>query len=328
MLLTGPVSFNGRDTTAPFSYTEYVVKYNPAGIAQRIDFIQDVTVQQFQIETDDSGNAYLGGNLLDSTSFGNLHANGPQWVYDFFVTKLDSNGNFIWLNEIPPGNPLGDAFVGNDNFLSCSRDGHTYLTGSFRGTINFSDSVVLTPLNYNDIFTLSYDPDGTIKWAKAAGSDLYDIGSSITADESDNYYLSGLVGQNFVFDTISGTGGYYNSFIAKLSSGNVVSVENRHSGTSRVDHFNLAQNYPNPFNPSTKIKYSIPASGFVSLKVFDILGKEIAALVNEYKNAGNYEVNFDASNLPDGRAGLASGVYFYRLQSGSAVQIKKMVLLR
>ena len=318
----GPVSFNGHDTTAPFSYTEYVVKYNPAGIAERINFIQDVTVQQFQIETDDSGNAYLAGNLLDSTSFGELHANGPQWIYDFFVTKIDPDGNFIWLNEIPQGNPLGDAFVGNDNFLSCDADGNTYLTGTFRGTINFGDSLVLTPLNYDDIFAVSYDRNGVIEWAKAAGSDLYDVGCSITPGEPGNYYLSGLTGQNFVFDTISGTGEIYNLYLAKLKSESTVITGNENTGErTRPYKFTLMQNYPNPFNPSTKIKYSVAASEFISLKVYDILGKEITVLVNEYKPAGNYEVNFYASKL-------SGGVYFYRLQSGTAVLAKKMIVLK
>jgi hypothetical protein len=87
------------------------------------------------------------------------------------------------------------------------------------------------------------------------------------------------------------------------------------------DSYNLAQNYPNPFNPVTTIKYSIPESGNVSLKVYDILGKEVATLVNEEKAQGVYSVIFDASNL-------SSGVYFYKLQAGSFVEIKKMMVLK
>jgi len=83
----------------------------------------------------------------------------------------------------------------------------------------------------------------------------------------------------------------------------------------------LYQNYPNPFNPSTKIKYSIPHSSFVTLKIYDILGKEVATLVNEEKSVGNYEINFNAKNL-------SSGVYFYRMQAGSFTDTKKFILLR
>ncbi|NWG28557.1 MAG: T9SS type A sorting domain-containing protein, partial [Ignavibacteriaceae bacterium] len=97
--------------------------------------------------------------------------------------------------------------------------------------------------------------------------------------------------------------------------------------------FNLEQNYPNPFNPSTKIKYTIPvvetrhASSlqFVTLKVYDILGNEIATLVNEEKPAGEYEVEFHTSSI---QHHPASGIYFYQLKAGSFVETKKMILLK
>jgi hypothetical protein len=85
--------------------------------------------------------------------------------------------------------------------------------------------------------------------------------------------------------------------------------------------FTLEQNYPNPFNPYTTIKYSIPSQSFVQLKVYDVLGNEIANLVNEEKLSGSYTVNFNASNIP-------SGVYFYKLQAGLFTETKKMILLR
>lgn len=86
-------------------------------------------------------------------------------------------------------------------------------------------------------------------------------------------------------------------------------------------NFNLEQNYPNPFNPSTSIRYAINSYQFVSLKVFDILGREVKTLVDEYKSAGIYEAKFDASSL-------SSGVYFYRLKTDTDVEIKKMVFLK
>ena len=85
--------------------------------------------------------------------------------------------------------------------------------------------------------------------------------------------------------------------------------------------FQLQQNYPNPFNPSTRIQYQVASNSQVSLKVYDVLGNEVATLVDENKPAGNYEVNFDAS-------GLASGMYLYKIQAGSFVETKKMILLR
>jgi hypothetical protein len=85
--------------------------------------------------------------------------------------------------------------------------------------------------------------------------------------------------------------------------------------------FALSQNYPNPFNPSTSISFSIPSSMRVSMKVYDLIGNEIATLLDEHKEAGNYTVGFDGTNL-------ASGVYFYRLQSGASISMKRMVLVK
>jgi hypothetical protein len=96
---------------------------------------------------------------------------------------------------------------------------------------------------------------------------------------------------------------------------------NDYATKSIPSKFVLYQNYPNPFNPSTIINYSIPKASFVTLKIYDVLGKEIATLVNEIKSAGNYSVSFNGSNLP-------SGVYFYRMQLGSFVSTKKLLLLK
>jgi 1,4-alpha-glucan branching enzyme len=87
------------------------------------------------------------------------------------------------------------------------------------------------------------------------------------------------------------------------------------------NHYNLSQNYPNPFNPVTIINYQLPADDYVSLKVYDILGREVIMLVNEYKKAGSYNVDWNGNNWP-------SGVYLYRLQTKSYTETKKMILLR
>ena len=87
------------------------------------------------------------------------------------------------------------------------------------------------------------------------------------------------------------------------------------------ENFSLQQNYPNPFNPSTLIEYSIPEQSFVDLKIYDILGNEIAVLVNAEQSAGVYRADFTGANL-------TSGIYFYKLQTGSFIETKKMVLTK
>lgn len=118
-----------------------------------------------------------------------------------------------------------------------------------------------------------------------------------------------------------------------LNYNTVTSVNNDIS--TIPNEFSLSQNYPNPFNPTTKIKYAVPSeetlyanrsttyatSLRVTLKVYDVLGKEITILVNEEKPAGSYEVEFNAT-------GLSSGIYFYQLNAGSFTKTKKMILLR
>lgn len=141
-------------------------------------------------------------------------------------------------------------------------------------------------------------------------------------------YIGGRVEGNYVYSTVP-----FNSlsqFIlvdsvdtATIISDNVLSYSN----------FQLLQNYPNPFNPSTKIIFTIPntvilsgAKNLVTLKVFDVLGNEVTTLVDEFKPAGRYEVDFN-SNIAQ-TAGLSSGVYFYQLKAGDFIQTRKMILLR
>lgn len=88
-----------------------------------------------------------------------------------------------------------------------------------------------------------------------------------------------------------------------------------------IKEYELVQNYPNPFNPSTVIRYQLPKAGNVKLIVYDILGREVAKLIDEFQNDGRYEVKFDASNL-------SSGVYIYRLEANDFVDSKKMLLVK
>lgn len=108
-----------------------------------------------------------------------------------------------------------------------------------------------------------------------------------------------------------------NHFFLNTTTG----TETGNSQTILPKDFKLTQNYPNPFNPNTDIKFSIPQKTMVKIKVFDITGKEVATLVNEVKTAGYYPVAFNASNLP-------SGAYFYRLEAGSFIETKKMLLIK
>ena len=101
----------------------------------------------------------------------------------------------------------------------------------------------------------------------------------------------------------------------------MISAVSQHQVQEVPTKYYLSQNYPNPFNPTTSIKYSVIKPGLVSLKVYDILGRQVAELVNQYKSAGTYVVDFDAS-------ALTSGMYFYKLEAGDYKEVKRMILVK
>jgi len=91
--------------------------------------------------------------------------------------------------------------------------------------------------------------------------------------------------------------------------------------TTKPKEFILFQNYPNPFNPVTEINYTVPISGNVLIRIFDVLGREVTTLIDEEKSVGNYSIEFNATNL-------SSGIYFYTMQSIEFIETRKMVLLK
>lgn len=115
-------------------------------------------------------------------------------------------------------------------------------------------------------------------------------------------------------------------YVDNLSFDNLITSELLSSG-KLPGKFSLAQNYPNPFNPTTKINYAIKDAGMVTLKVYDILGNEVAILVNKEQAPGIYEVEFNAEQTSYNKQ-LSSGIYFYRLHAGSFAEVKKLVLLK
>jgi hypothetical protein len=142
-----------------------------------------------------------------------------------------------------------------------------------------------------------------------------DGGATWQAQESG--VTTNLWGLHFL-DAQTGWAAGWTGTIVHTTNGGTTFVE---SFDRRPDEFALHQNYPNPFNPTTLISYEFPTWGFVSLKVFDLLGKEVATLVAETKQPGRYSVQFDATTVP-------SGVYLYRLTAGSFTESKRMMVLR
>ncbi len=122
---------------------------------------------------------------------------------------------------------------------------------------------------------------------------------------------------------MSGLEYYYR--LKQIDTDGQYEYSNEVSVTLSIDTYNLYQNYPNPFNPTTTINFSLPEEAFVKLKIWDILGNEIAVLVNERLSPGNYEAIF---NISSARGGVPSGVYFYSLEAGGFSLRKKMIIIK
>jgi hypothetical protein len=178
----------------------------------------------------------------------------------------------------------------------------------------------------NPYLWFSGDPVSNIGWIDIIPADIRNMVSigrfALEAGKPIDIWVAYIVdsGTN-ALDAITVTRSHatnvQNYFEQNFTNG-LVNVENE---IQPLTEFNLNQNYPNPFNPTTKISWQSPVSCHQSLKVYDVLGNEIVTLVDEYKPAGMYNVQFTMNNL-------TSGVYFYRLQAGSYIQTKKMLLMK
>ena len=233
------------------------------------------------ISADASGNSFITGTTRNS--------GGND---DYVTIKFNSFGTQQWANIY--NGPVNGNDAGASLILDNS--GNVYVTGSSTGTSSW------------DIYTIKYNTSGVSLWEQRynGAGDYLEQGKVVCNDAAGNVYIGGWC---YIANM--------DCFVLKYSQPTGINLISGESPES----FSLSQNYPNPFNPITNIKFDIPKSGNVSLKVFDITGKEVAELVNENMQAGSYNYDFDAANL-------SSGVYYYRLTSGSYTNIKKMILVK
>ncbi len=177
------------------------------------------------------------------------------------------------------------------------------IKGELPFSVQFSDLTIFDPNTPANSWQWDFDNDGTI--------DATDQNPSFTYQQTGDYSVKLIVSNGNSADTLLRT--------------NYVSVTPVTSVNGNEDlspsEFKLYQNYPNPFNPSTVIKYSVAEESFVNIKVYNVLGTEVATLVNEKKTPGSYELNFGGEKLP-------SGVYVYRIEAGNFTSSKKMLLVK
>jgi len=188
--------------------------------------------------------------------------------------------------------------------------------GPFSGTVNFSATV--TPAPSSGTITFGWNPSSTLTTFPGSLAINYTVSASVPY---------GVYNINVTGTENGGIRSHTRTFQLVVTS--LVGISGNEGGLPF--EYGLSQNYPNPFNPTTVLKYSIPNDGYVTLKIFDILGQEVSTLVNEYINKGNYEVVF---NSDMSEMSLSSGIYYYRIEVKNTageidfVNTKKMILLK
>jgi hypothetical protein len=285
----------------------------------KLIFLTSILVTTLQAQIPNAGFEDWTGGEPD----GWLTTNFPPLIVNVTQTNNSHSGNWAVRGEvidvmfpIPPylitGSQTSPGFtvneridsisgyyqfspVGGDHFFAAAEMGiattsDTTIIGS--GAISIGDAVsVYTQFSFDIIYFL---PNEVPNWAIITISIIDPSGTT-----------SGHIGSTMWVDGLELI---------------VVGVDDS-EGNLTVNEFMLRQNYPNPFNPTSTIKYQIPEVSFVTIKVYDVMGNEIATLLKKEQPQGNYEIEFDATALP-------SGIYFYRLQAGSFVETKKMVLMK
>jgi pimeloyl-ACP methyl ester carboxylesterase len=302
-----------------------VVQWESGGIT-----LFDGFVISGEIESDYSGGAIISFNK-------HISYNTPPYS-SLAAKRINSDGNVLWNNEFNtskgPSNQKmiydgsGGVIVAFLDIEASSSSNDIY-TSKINSAGELGGDNIPLPIELVSFIALTSNNGVVLNWQTATEVNNYGFEIERKA-EKETWLTIGFVEGN----GNSNSKKEYSFKDDNLPFGNIVyrlkqidtdgKFEYSHEIKINIDiptKFALIQNYPNPFNPSTKIKYSIPKSDIVHIKVYDILGKEIQTLLNEYKQAGTYEVKFDASDL-------TSGVYFYKIICGSYIETKKMIVLR
>jgi photosystem II stability/assembly factor-like uncharacterized protein len=289
----------------------------------------------------DGGGFYKSSD--NGASFTEISGNYPFRSPCDIVVMYDSS-NVLFVADGVTGSGLGEIFKSNNGGVNWAR-------------VQTNSSSSEIPMLCNSVFDKSTMyatnwPSGSIYKSTDYGDNWFILrtnsASGWAADicrEDPTYILTGSYGgstflsldSGSTFTTIAISGGagagemaIERGYVLDMRTGgleklnanyNIITSVQENIITEVPKKFNLYQNYPNPFNPSTTIKFDLPVSGFVKLKIYDMLGREVTTLANEYRNAGTYEINYNASFL-------TSGVYFYKLEYNGKSEVRKLTLVK
>ena len=246
------------------------------------DYDMSFAIQQ----TSEGG--YIVGGRTDSFGAG---------ASDFILLKINSDGDSLWAKTYG-GTADERAFA-----VKQLQDGG-YIVAGYTATFGEGST---------DFYLVRTDGNGDTLWTRTHGGNHQEMLNDLKLTDDGGFIA---VGHTYSFGQVSNPDAY----VVKTNSEGIVTNVIERSNNIPTE-FSLSQNYPNPFNPSTKISWQQPVGGLVTLKIYDVLGREFTTLVNEELTAGTHETIFDASRF-------SSGVYFYQLNAGDYIQTKKMILLK
>ncbi len=290
------VTGSSKGSTSNLDYA--TVKYDASGSqlwAARYNGTGNNIDEGHAIIIDPYGNSYVTGFSM-----------GTSTNYDYATLRYDQMGNQLWVQRYNSStNGIDKAWDIDLTKRTCPGIGDypcwnfdIYVTGQSQSSTGY------------DYLTTKYDENGVVKWScRYTSSGNYEDVSKVLVMRDDLPYI-------FMGGRLNNDYGIVQVSTRYTGNDNNFSLNNQ-----KPESFSLSQNYPNPFNPTTVITYQIPKDEFVEVTVYDLLGKQVSKLVNEFQTSGNYNISFDASNLP-------SGTYVYTIKAGSYVESKKMVLMK
>lgn len=211
-------------------------------------------------------------------------------------------------------------------------------TSDFSEVFSFTTGFPKTPILSYPVTVGNVPFDTTFYWRSTPTADSYDFilsrsadfaPASIVADVKNltdtSYAVTGMLNYTLYFWKVQAKNSFGSSGWTDYARFRTVSTTGIDDIKLVPTNYSLEQNYPNPFNPTTKIRFSIQEAGLTTIKLYNLLGQEIATLTNEYRNAGTYEIDFDASSV---LGGLPSGIYLYRINVNNFSSSKKMILMK
>lgn len=303
-------SYSGQQTIATTITLPFIGNQTTTIVQQRT---RNFTVDGYGLMTLPGGKTVAALRIREENTLTGSGVSSSSVLYRF----LSKTGEGVYLT-------LADGVTSNSGVVSLSAVSWTDGDGTSVPNVTVNAPTVLLATSSTDKIELSWidnaDNEDGYNIERAEGSGSFSQIAQVAANTNSYSDATAQAGVQYQYRVQAYNGSTTSGF------SNVVNAEIAATGVEEInnvipDSYNLSQNYPNPFNPSTQIQFSIPYNEFVSLKVYNALGKEVAELVNQNLSAGNYSVDFNASRL-------SSGIYFYTITTNNFSVTKKMILVK